>query len=373
MQKPRLTISLNDDERQTLEAWTRDQNAPPSGSRRRALRAKMVLLCAEGLDDPTIAARLGTGQTTVGKWRARFVRDRLAGLDDSARAGVPRRITDAQIEDVVLRTLERTPPGGLRWTRRAMAHATGLSRSTIDRLWRAFGLAPDRTAAEDVTGRALRLDRVRAVVGLCLSPPDSALALAVDDEGPPDEGPLRLRPLIPFPADPAESDRNGLGASMHAFLLQATDTRVQKKRRYRPRPAVELVRFLEAAARAMPAGLGLHIVLDGHRAHHEEALRAFAARHPRLEVHVAPSHARFAELAGRVLAPPTEHAQRKEDHHDVLPAVRALLAGSPPAVPFVWTMPADVPRMPGAQASCRSVQPGGLDTSGQPLPCLALR
>lgn len=299
MRRPRLTISLNDDERRTLDDWARAPEAQGSGSGRRALRAQMVLLCAEGLDDPTIAARLGTGPTTVAKWRARFVRDRLAGLDDSARAGVPRRITDAQIEEVVRRTLERTPPGGLRWTRRSMAKATGLSRSTIDRLWRAFGLAPERRAP---TESSLCLDRVRAVVGLCVSPGQHALALAVDDEGPPEGGPLRLRPLGPLPPDAAEGDRQGLGAAMHALLLGGEPTPVQQKRPYRLRPAVELLRFLEAAARAVPAGLGLHVVLDGHRAHQEEALRTFAARHPRLEVHVAPSHDRFLELAARVLA-----------------------------------------------------------------------
>jgi hypothetical protein len=160
---------------------------------------------------------------------------------------------------------------------------------------------------------------------------------------------------------------------MHALLLQADETRVQQKRRYRPRPAVELLRFLDAAARAMPPGLGLHVVLDGHRAHHEEVLRSFAARHPPLEVHVAPSRARFVELAGRVLALPTERAYGRGTHQDVQPEVRALLSGSPPAVPLVSPMPTDVPFMPGAQASCRYVQPGGPDTSDQPLPCDAQR
>ncbi len=311
----------------------------------------MVLLCAEGLDDSTIAARLGTGQTTVAKWRARFVRDRLAGLDDSARAGVPRRITEAQIEDVVRRTLERTPPGGSRWTRRSMAHATGLSRSTIDRLWRAFGLAPQRSAPE---GGGLRLDRVRAVVGLWVSPGQHGLALAVEDEGPPREGPLCLRPLAPLLADAAENDQHGIGAAVRALLLRADQTRVQPKKPYRPRPAVELLRFLETSARALPASLGLHVVLDGHHAHHEEVLRAFAARHARLEVHVAPSRDRFVELAARVLALPAGRAPGGATDQDVLPEVRAWLLGPLPAVPFLWTRPVGHAQLEGPSPS---VQP----------------
>jgi len=330
----------------------------------------MVLLCAEGLDDATIASRLGTGASTVGKWRARFVRDRLAGLDDSARAGVPRRITDAQIEDVVLRTLEKTPPGGLRWTRRSMAHATGLSRSTIDRLWRAFGLSPHRAAVEERTARVLRLDAVRAVVGLSLSPPDSALVLAVEDEAPPGEGSLRLGPLLSSPPCPAEPDPHGLGAAMRTLLLQADRTSVQRKKPYKPRPAVELVRFLEACARAMPAGLGMHVVLDGHRAHHEEALRAFSSRHPNLEVHVAPSRDRFVAIASWALALPTERAHGPGTDRDVQPEARALLLESPPPSPFLWTMPADVSRTPGELDSVRYVRAEGKpDTNDQPRPC----
>ncbi|UQA57345.1 IS630 family transposase [Polyangium aurulentum] len=371
MQRPRLTISLNDDERSTLEAWANPRKEAPSGPPRRALRARMVLLCAEGLDDATIAAHLGTGASTVGKWRGRFVRDRLAGLDDSARSGVPRRITDAQIEDVVLRTLEKTPPGGLRWTRRAMAHATGLSRSTIDRLWRAFGLSPHRAAAEE-TARPLRLDAVRAVVGLSSSPPDSALVLAVEDEAPPGEGPLRLGPLVLSAPCPAEPDPHEVGTAMRALLLQADRTTVQGKKPYRPRPGVELVRFLEACARAMPAGLGMHVVLDGHRAHHEGVLRAFSARCPHLEVHVAPTRDRFVAIATWALALPTERGNGPGTDGDVQPEARALLLASPPALPFVWTMPADNPRPPGGPDSVRYVMGEGKpDTSAQPRPYLA--
>jgi transposase len=151
------SLALSPDERLTLEAWAHGTNGHDERQSRQALRAKIVLACAQGLDATSVAIHTGVTAATVEKWRRRFVQDRLDGLQDLPRPGAPRKISSTQIEDVLLRTVEPTPAGARRWTRRDMARATGLSRSSIHRIWRRFDLEPRRRAlpgASSTTPRA---------------------------------------------------------------------------------------------------------------------------------------------------------------------------------------------------------------------------
>lgn len=140
-------MELTNDERTTLEARALGPDSHGERTRKHILRAKIVLAYAEGLDAESVAARVGLQKNTVEKWRARFVQDRLRGLDDKPRRGAPRRISDTQIEDVLCRTLEPTPSGATPWSLRTLARATGLSRSTIDRIWRTFGVTPPKNTS----------------------------------------------------------------------------------------------------------------------------------------------------------------------------------------------------------------------------------
>jgi transposase len=140
----------------------------------------MVLACAEGLDNKTVARRVRVTPSTVGRWRRRFVADRVAGLMDEPRPGAPRQISDEQIEDVIVRTLESTPKGATHWSTRDMAKATGLSHMTISRIWRAFGLQPHRSETFKLSPDPLLIEKVRDIVGLYLNPPDHAVVFCVD-------------------------------------------------------------------------------------------------------------------------------------------------------------------------------------------------
>src|SRR6266508_1909155 len=133
-----VQITLTDDERETLERWARRRTS----SQALALRCRIVLACAEGLSNVAAGEQLGVHATTVAKWRTRFAASRLEGLADEPRPGVPRTITDEQVEEVIVKTLEETPSDATHWSTRSLARATGMSQTAISRIWRAFGLKP---------------------------------------------------------------------------------------------------------------------------------------------------------------------------------------------------------------------------------------
>ena len=147
-----------------------------------ARRARIILACAEGRATTNIARRLHVSATTVCKWRTRFLPDRVEGLYDEPRPGAPREITDDQIEQVIIRTLESTPRGATQWSTRGMAKASGLSNATISRIWRAFGLQPHRTETFKLSPDPLLIPKVRDIVGLYIDPPARALVLCVDEK-----------------------------------------------------------------------------------------------------------------------------------------------------------------------------------------------
>ena len=132
---------LTDDERDRLQSLAHRASSQPALAR----RARVVLACSEGLSKKMVVHRLPTSLGMVGKWRARFLKARLEGLYDEPRPGAPRRIGDAEVELVLIQTLESTPRGETHWSTRGLAKASGLSRMTISRIWRAFGLQPHRT------------------------------------------------------------------------------------------------------------------------------------------------------------------------------------------------------------------------------------
>src|SRR5215470_1674395 len=152
-------LVLSEDERRRLENWVKRRSIAQG----LALRARIVLACADGGSNIAVAARLGINRPTVGKWRARFLRKRLDGLIDEPRPGVPRKITDAHVEAVITKTLESTPVDATHWSTRSMAKASGLSQSAISRIWRAFGLQPHRTETFKRSKDPLFIEKVRDI------------------------------------------------------------------------------------------------------------------------------------------------------------------------------------------------------------------
>jgi putative transposase len=139
--RPTIPINLHDDERAELEAWTRQHKASQS----LVLRARIILLCDEGLNNTQIASQLNIAIHTAGRWRRRFAQKRIDGLADAPRSGTPRTINDQQVHDIVSKTLETTPANTTHWSTRKMAQECGISRDSVRRIWQAFGLQPHRS------------------------------------------------------------------------------------------------------------------------------------------------------------------------------------------------------------------------------------
>ena len=176
--RPKQPLILTAEERERLESMAHRARSQPLLAR----RARVVLASAEGLDNYAVAKKLRCSKGMVGKWRARFLQSRLEGLYDEPRPGAPRQIGDDQVEQIVIRTLESTPRGQTHWSTRELAKASGLSRMTISRIWRAFGLQPHRSETFKLSPDPLLVEKVRDIVGLYMNPPDHALVFCVDEK-----------------------------------------------------------------------------------------------------------------------------------------------------------------------------------------------
>ena len=191
--RPTPSLELTDDKREALQRFVRRRKT----AQQLALRSRIVLRCADGLTNSAVAEELRVSKQTVGKWRSRFSRQGLDGLLDAPRPGAPRTVSDERVERVVTLTLESTPKGSTHWSTREMARHVGLSRSTINRVWRAFGLQPHRSETFKLSTDPLLIEKVRDIVGLYLNPPERTLVLSVDEKSQ-IQALDRTQPLLPM-------------------------------------------------------------------------------------------------------------------------------------------------------------------------------
>ena len=257
-------LVLSEAERRTLENWAKRRKTAQG----LALRARIVLACAEGSSNIAVAARLRVNRGTVTKWRARFLARRLDGLGDQPRPGVPRTITDAQVEEVVVRTLEETPEGATHWSKRELAKRAGISPTSVHRIWRAFGLQPWRTEDFKISPDPLLIDKIRDVVGLYLAPPANAAVFAVDEK-PQIQALERTAPVLPMiPGVPERRShdyvRHGT-IDLFAALNTATGKVIgQLSAQHR---AMDFRDFLDEIDRQTDPGMAIHVICDNLAAH----------------------------------------------------------------------------------------------------------
>jgi len=228
-----------------------------------ALRCRIILACAEGASNKDVAAQLGSTPHAVGRWRARFVRYRIAGLGDMPRSGGPRTVTDEQVAAVVARTLESTPKNATHWSTRSMAKEMGLSQSSVSRIWRAFGLQPHRSETFKLSTDPYFVDKVHDVVGLYLDPPERALVFCVDEKSQ-IQALDRSQPVLPMmPGVPERATHDYVRAgttTLFAALEVATGKVIGSlHRRHR---AEEFKKFLIKLDKEVPAGLDVHLICD---------------------------------------------------------------------------------------------------------------
>jgi transposase len=335
-------LVLTDGERSELTALAARRNTAQA----LALRAKIILRCAEGRENKQVAVDLRVDQGTVGKWRRRFVEHRLEGLHDSARSGAPRTIDDARIEEVIVRTLESTPPAATHWSSRGMAKASGLSVSTVQRIWRAFGLQPHRMETFKLSTDPDFVAKVRDVVGLYLSPPQHAVVLCVDEKSQ-IQALDRSQPMLPMrPGQPARRShdytRHGT-TSLFAALDVATGRVIGKC--FPRHRAAEFRKFLDEIEANVPRNLNVHLVMDNYATHKTPLIRRWLARRPRWHVHLTPTSSSWLNQVERFFGLLTEQQIRRGIHRSVA-ELHAAIAGfidkhNADPKPFRWTKSAD--------------------------------
>jgi transposase len=340
--RPKASLVLTPDERTELESLAHRSRSAPALAR----RARPMLACAEGRDNTTVARRLRLSPTTVCKWRARFVADRVAGLFDEPRPGTPRQISDDDIEAVIIRTLETTPRGATHWSTRGMAKATGFSHMTISRVWRAFNLQPHRTETFKLSPDPLLIPKVRDIVGLYMHPPDHAVVLCVDEKSQ-IQALDRTAPLLPMRPGQAERrthdyKRHGT-TSLFAALNAKTGTVIaETHRRHR---SVEFRKFLDRVEASVPPTMDVHLIMDNYGTHKTPRIRAWLAKRPRFHVHFTPTYGSWLNLVERWFAELTTKQIKRGAHRSVPELERAIWefldVHNEDPTPFVWTKTAD--------------------------------
>jgi len=340
--RPKSPLNLSREERNRLQSLAHRSRTASALAR----RARIVLACAEGRDSKTVARQLRCSPTTVGKWRGRFLQQRLDGLYDEPRPGAPRQISDEQVEQVVVRTLESKPRGATHWSTRSLARASGMSRATISRIWRAFGLQPHRSETFQLSPDPLLVEKVRDMVGLYMNPPEHAVVLCVDEKSQ-IQALDRTQPLLPLRPGQAERgtfDYKRYGATCLFAALEVKTSRVigQLHRRHR---SLEFRQFLDEIDAQVPPPFDVHLILDNYSTHKTPSIRNWLAKRPRFHVHFTPTYGSWMNLVERWFAELTNKQIRRGVHRSVREletAIREFLdVHNENPKPFVWTKTAD--------------------------------
>ncbi|MFI0424046.1 IS630 family transposase [Spongiactinospora sp. 9N601] len=335
-------LVLSEAERAQLTRWARGAKS----AQFLALRARIVLRCAEGGTNHQVAAELGIAPGTVNRWRARFIARRLDGLQDEPRPGRPPSILLDQVQDVIIATLESTPGRDTHWSRASMAKRSGLSKSTIGRIWKKFDLKPHLQDTFKLSTDPLFVDKVVDVVGLYHNPPEKAVVLCVDEKSQ-IQALDRSQPVLPMmPGMPERRThdylRHGITSLFAAFNIVDGTVIGQLHRRHR---AIEFKKFLISIDKAVPATLDVHLVCDNYATHNTSEIKAWLGRHPRFHVHFTPTGSSWLNQVERWFGLLTDKLIRRGVHTSVTALENDIKAWidtwNDDPRPFTWTKTAD--------------------------------
>ena len=343
MGRPTKPLAVTAEEKEKLTMLARR----PKSAQAMAMRARIVLGCAEGLTNGAVAKKLHITGATVCKWRERFRVNRLEGLLDEPRPGAPRSVTDVQVEEVITRTLESMPENSTHWSTRLMAQKTGLTQTAIVRIWRAFGLQPHRVENFKFSKDPQFVEKVRDIVGLYMDPPNRAIVLCIEEKSRV-QALNRTQPILPLaPGVPARQshdyERHGV-TSLFAVMDVASGVTISNC--YRRHRHQEFLRFLHDIEANLPSGFDAHLVMDNYGTHKVAKVQTWLARHPRYHVHFTPTSGSWLNLVERLFAEITERCVRRGSHTAVHTLEKAMLDyldnRNQDPKPFIWTASPDL-------------------------------
>jgi len=335
-------VLLDEQQREQLEAFSRSRSLPHG----LVMRAKIVLEAAEGAQNIEIGKALGVSRYTVGKWRERFVSKGIEGLYDEYRSGRPRSIDEERVAELVSKTLHSKPKGETQWSCRDMAEQSGISKSTVQRVWSAFGLKPHRQETFKLSTDPFFIEKLRDIVGLYLNPPQNALVLCVDEKSQ-CQALERTQPLLPMGLGYVEGvthdyERHGTTTLFAALDIANGQVLTHCKPRHRNQ---EFLAFLKQIDANVPPGLEVYLVMDNYSTHKHAKVKAWFTRHPRFHPHFVPTYASWLNQVERWFALITQKAIRRGSFRSVKDLVSKIeqfvAAYNTKGKPFVWVATAD--------------------------------
>jgi transposase len=333
------TVQLSNEQRQTVEQWARGRSLPA----RQVERARIILLAAEGKQDLEIAAELRITNQQAARWRKRFLQAGLAALEkDAPRPGRTPSISNVTVQRVIRMTTQEKPQNATHWSTRTMAAAAGISAASVRRIWRAHGLKPHLLETFKISNDPRFAEKLEAVVGLYLNPPEHALVLCCDEKSQ-IQALDRTQPGLPLKRGRAETmthayKRNGTATLFAA--LNTLDGRVislcQERHRHQ-----EWIKFLRLVDDATPANRDLHLIADNYATHKHPKVQRWLNRHPRFHMHFTPTSASWLNMVERFFRDLTAHRLRRGVFRDVLELITAIDdyvdRHNEKPKPFIWT------------------------------------
>ena len=313
--RPTTEILLTDEERKTLQSWVRSHSTKQGLAR----RARAILLAEKGETNLEIARLVGVTNSTVGKWRRRFGEFRMEGLHDEHRPGRPRTLGEEDIARLLDKTLLEKPPGGAtQWSVRTAAEATGISKSTVQRIWSSLSIQPHRRRCFKLSTDPLFVDKLVDICGLYLNPPENALVLCVDEKSQ-IQALERTQPMLPLDMGYVEGVthnylRHGTTTLFAALDIQTGQVITECKKRHRHQ---EFLSFLRTIDDSVPNELDVHLVLDNYATHKHAKVRAWLAKRPRFHVHFTPTYSSWLNQVETFFRIITEKAIRRGSFRNV--------------------------------------------------------
>jgi putative transposase len=335
-------ILLEPDQQSQLESLAASRSLPHA----LVMRARVILMAAEGIQNIDIASEVGMTRETVGKWRKRYSEYGIQGLHDELRPGRPRTISDERIAELLNKTLETKPKNGTHWSCRNIAKETGVSKATVQRIWSAFMVQPHRQRHFKLSNDPFFVEKVRDIVGLYLNPPDKAMVLCVDEKSQ-CQALERTQPLLPMGLGYVEGVthdyiRHGTTTLFAALDIANGQVLTQCKQRHRHQEFLQFLRHIDSN---VPDELDVHLIVDNYATHKHVKVKAWLAKRPRFQIHFTPNYCSWLNQVERWFGIITQRAIRRGSFRSVKELVEKIEIFASNynknSKPFMWTATAD--------------------------------